>query len=137
MRPFRFDILHVLALSCAALLLVLLASAALSQSVGSANLLHLKDLRFAPIIEAHSWYDPGCCNDFDCAPVASSHVQFTDAGVLLTLGPGDHKFVREPKSWVIPYDSPKLRESKDNDTHACVGKVTQVLFCLYLPPMGM
>jgi hypothetical protein len=115
MRPFRFDILHVLALSCAALLLVLLASAALS----------------------HSWYDPGCCNDFDCAPVASSHVQFTDAGVLLTLGPGDHKFVREPKSWVIPYDSPKLRESKDNDTHACVGEVTQVLFCLYLPPMGM
>lgn len=69
---------------------------------------------------AHSWYDPACCSDRDCAPVHHSRITLTDAGVRVQLDPGDHPFVYSSLDVVIPYDDPRVRNSQDVDHHACV-----------------
>lgn len=87
---------------------------------------------------AHDWYDPGCCDDKDCQMIKPDTVTFTDEGIVVTLSPADHFMVRETKTWVVKYDAPyRLRDSQDNDWHACVLPNSQTLMCLYKPPMGM
>jgi hypothetical protein len=84
---------------------------------------------------SHGWYDPYCCNDQDCAPIAPQHVAATEGGWLVTLGPGDHPMVKEPRTFLVPYAD--ARPSGDDAFHACIvlwrpGEMR----CFYAPPMG-
>lgn len=67
----------------------------------------------------HSWYDPYCCSDRDCAEIDSSRVKITANGYLV-----DGKFV-------VPYAS--ARRSQNSKYHACF-PTPRELRCLYAPP---
>lgn len=76
---------------------------------------------------AHSWYDPWCCSDRDCRPVADGAVKATPSGW----------WVQETGE-VVPYR--EARESQDGRFHVCIlppgpGKTPHVR-CLYVPPGG-
>ena len=87
------------------------------------------------IAAAHSFYDPECCHDQDCAPVTKTELipGFAYAGIASLGKP------QPPALWVttrhgraaVPQNMIP-RESKDADAHACIrlGKV----ICYYLPP---
>ena len=91
---------------------------------------------------AHSWYDPYCCNDQDCAPIAISAVEVTVDGYLVTLEHGDHPAIVEGYDLhqLVPFDMAKV--SQDGGYHACVigyGSFDQVasedtfgIRCLYV-----
>lgn len=72
---------------------------------------------------AHSFYEPACCSDRDCAPVAD--------GVVVEKADGVHV-----KGWdVLSRTDPRLRWSRDDQDHVCQqpGK----LLCVYRKPNGM
>ena len=80
---------------------------------------------------AHDWYDPICCNNQDCKPIAAKDIQLTDYGFVIAPRPG------LPKGAVIPYNSPKVRRtprehSTDAPYHICTPFKGQVQ-CLYIP----
>jgi hypothetical protein len=82
-------------------------------------------------------YDYHCCTDKDCAMINPATVVAVTGGWKVTVRPGDHPLITEPKEYLVPYDSNKVIESKDSDFHLCVGAYTKSLFCLYVPEMGM
>ena len=62
-------------------------------------------------LPVHSWYDPNCCSDRDCKPVADEDVLEGDKDyVYLPLG------IHFPKSMEKP--------SHDSKYHVCYGKGT-------------
>lgn len=77
-------------------------------------------------VRAHSWYDPDCCSGNDCQPVQSISFVASDPAslpvMIVTTSIGTQPVTKETK----------IRQSKDNQMHACIwyGK----LLCLYLPP---
>lgn len=80
-----------------------------------------------PLVLVHSWYDPYCCNDRDCRPVADGSVRPTTGGW----------FVQETGE-TVPYS--QARESQDGRFHVCIwppgAKIPKVR-CLYVPPGGV
>lgn len=89
---------------------------------------------------AHSWYDPACCSEHDCARVPVQTVTATPDGWRVQLQPGDHFMVTQTIDQMVPYAS--ALESQDGDFHACIVprmsgyEQTLVVRCLYVPPMG-
>lgn len=82
------------------------------------------------------WYDEECCNLKDCEPVPvdAEWVTVTDDGYRVIISSYE---VNE----LIPFDSPKIRESKDNRFHVCWNRafeydysaVNHNVICLYVP----
>jgi hypothetical protein len=68
----------------------------------------LGSLFSAIVARAHSWYDPQCCSDQDCSPVAIDDVVETEKGWKHL--PTGTEFTRD---MVLP--------SKDNRFHVCIG----------------
>jgi nitrous oxide reductase accessory protein NosL len=85
---------------------------------------------------AHSWYEAECCSGQDCQQVSPMNVKATAAGWLVQLTSKDHPLVKAPFSTIIPYDSPKVHKSQDENFHVCFGPKQQILFCIYVPEMG-
>jgi hypothetical protein len=89
---------------------------------------------------AHSWYDPACCSDRDCAPVPDASIVAMSDGYHVTLLPGDHPLIRAPISTVVPYGDPRINWSKDARQHACVSfprpNGFQGLLCIYVTGAG-
>jgi hypothetical protein len=94
---------------------------------------------------SHSFYDPECCSDKDCAPIDSKLVRITDSGYVVTVGPGQHPMVKHaPVSFVIPYHT--ARESPDGRYHVCIteqhvspdgtAQFGASMLCFYRPPMS-
>jgi len=75
------------------------------------------------LANAHSFYDPWCCNENDCKELEDGEVQ--------ALADGYHY-----RSWVVPYNSEKIRPSGNNAYHACEYP-TGTLRCFYVPPGGV
>src|SRR6056297_2481035 len=72
----------------------------------------------ASIAAAHSWYDPECCSDQDCAPIPASAVERLDDGTYrVTLWPGQHPMV-EGRGFIAKART--VRTSRDGEFHACV-----------------
>lgn len=71
----------------------------------------------APVL-AHSWYDPWCCNDKDCARIPPGAVRHAQGGVQITLKPGEHPSVTEATVYFVA--SNVIRRSRDGDYHACI-----------------
>lgn len=90
----------------------------------------------ATTASAHGWYDPACCSGQDCMAVPVNSITPTPDGWLVDIQPGEHPLVSHRLTQIVPYDDRKARVSQDQDFHACVGKHTQSLFCIYTPPMG-
>lgn len=74
----------------------------------------------ATMAGAHSWYDPACCSDRDCARVNASLEP--DGSLRVNLGPG--------RSMSLPPGYP-YRPSRDLDYHLCIIKGTVI--CAYAP----
>jgi hypothetical protein len=85
---------------------------------------------------AHSFYDPKCCNDADCAPVSEANLRPVKGGWRLHITPGEHPMVKQVIDVLIPYNDPKVKFSPDGRPHACIGPNTQVVFCIYVPDYG-
>ena len=60
---------------------------------------------------AHSWYEPDCCSVDDCRPAKAGEVKETPQGYLVQ------------GKYLIPYESPKVRQGKDSDLHICIAPV--------------
>jgi hypothetical protein len=80
-------------------------------------------ITFCSLARAHSWYDSECCSDTDCRPVPDEDVAERKDGVFV-------------KGWglLLPSDK-RLRWSKDQQSHICVGSLT--LRCVYRKPNSM
>lgn len=88
----------------------------------SALLTLLMSVVASPVF-AHSWYDPACCSDRDCRPVAS--------GEVLLQANGWHVI---PTGELILFDDPRIRQSRDPLMHICTTVAgTIVTRCLYVP----
>lgn len=72
-------------------------------------------------------FDPACCGNGDCKPIAATDVRETPNGYLI-----------EPTKELIPYQSPKVRISPDGMPYRCSvqGKVTGATYCLYISKGG-
>jgi hypothetical protein len=78
-------------------------------------------------------YDPGCCSDYDCAPIPASAVTLAPDGWRIRLAPGQHRFVREALDVVVPFGDPRIRRSGDGGWHACISPSTGRVLCVYEP----
>lgn len=67
---------------------------------------------------AHSWYDPECCSDQDCYPVAAEDVIETDTGWKHL--PTGKTFTRQ-----------QVKPSKDRNFHICVSP-HGTPYCIYI-----
>jgi hypothetical protein len=76
------------------------------------------------VAHGHSWYDPDCCGDNDCAPIAKERVQFVNGGYLID---GKH---------FIEATSTRVRGSQDDQFHACFWPADR-LWCFYIPASGV
>jgi len=83
---------------------------------------------------AHSWYDPVCCSERDCAPIPYEAVEITDEGYLVTLHAGEHLMVSSTVVHVVAYAD--VLKSKDGEYHACLFPNQEVMRCFYAPPFG-
>jgi hypothetical protein len=83
---------------------------------------------------AHSWYDPVCCSERDCAPIPYEAVEITDDGYLVTLRAGDHLMVSSTVVHVVAYAD--VLKSQDGEYHACLFPNQNVMRCFYAPPIG-
>lgn len=83
---------------------------------------------------AHSWYNPVCCSDRDCAPVPFEAVEITDDGYRVTLHAGDHVMVSSTVVHLVAY--PDVLKSRDGNYHACLFPNQNVMRCFYAPPFG-
>ena len=69
----------------------------------------------------HSWYDPECCHDKDCAPI-----ELEENGWVVT------KRGKAP----LPQNYRPVRPSQDNKSHACLMPTedgNMYIQCLYRP----
>ena len=87
-------------------------------------------------VAAHEWYDPECCNDFDCVQVEAHVIQATSEGWVVQVDVGDHPFAKRKQTVLIPFDHRKARVSQDGKFHLCLGQNSNTVFCIYVPPMG-
>jgi hypothetical protein len=70
----------------------------------------------------HSWYDPECCSDRDCAPMTYVPKPLPGGAYLLDTGE------------VV--DRSKVKWSRDEHYHLCRNPGGGHIFCLYVPPQG-
>lgn len=80
-------------------------------------------------------YPEACCSNQDCAMVPMKSVTVTDYGFYLKLLPGEHPMAPEGGEWHIQRSAAK--PSPDGEYHACISERAGVLFCLFVPPMGV
>lgn len=83
---------------------------------------------------AHEWYDPYCCNDQDCKPIAEH-----DGTVEVDYVKGEYIVSAKGQVWRVPFTSKRVRLSQDNEYHACILPYGMELRetelrCLYVPP---
>lgn len=81
-------------------------------------------LAACPVAFGHSFYDPECCSDRDCAPSPAEKVKETAAGFLLDTG----EFV--PRSVARP-------QSHDDSYHLCRSEFSKAILCFYFPNRSM
>lgn len=69
-----------------------------------------------------------CCSLMDCRPVSDDEIAETPDGYLV-----------KASGTLIPYNSKKLKDSKDQFYHLCTrgGKPDGEVICLYRAPRGM
>ena len=83
------------------------------------------------------WQYPSDCCDPDgqeCDPIPEHAVQSVKGGYLVTLRPGDHKYVTREVRFMVAAN--KVRASGDGGIHACISPTQCCLWCLILPLVG-
>lgn len=78
---------------------------------------------------AHSFYEPSCCSNRDCAPIPAGDVKATPDGWQIVL-----------TGEVIKYGSYRVKDSPDGAFHRCAMSANFTAqghtLCLYVPPHG-
>lgn len=83
---------------------------------------------------AHDWYDPGCCNDKDCAPVPGLQVEWTDTRIVFTVPPGVHPMAPEGGVYYLNLSNESaMRPSQDMEWHLCIYPGATQVMCAYIP----
>jgi hypothetical protein len=72
---------------------------------------------------SHSWYDPWCCNNTDCAPLKPEEITVNDKGYTIK------------GEFFIPHGDERIRLSRDWDYHFCEYPKGEAR-CFYVPPGG-
>ncbi|WP_127524055.1 hypothetical protein [Mesorhizobium sp. Z1-4] len=81
-------------------------------------------------------YPASCCSDKDCAPLPPGAIKAGPSGYEVTILPGQHPFVKdEPFREVVPYSSPKIRNTPDGTEHGCLSPQAR-LICLMVGSKG-
>lgn len=92
-----------------------------SVTLGFLFLLSLSTCAHRPA-HAHSWYDPSCCGDGDCNPVADTDV--------LELDDGSWEYLPEH----IVFVKSRVKPSRDQQFHVCIGHSPyRTPYCIYVP----
>jgi hypothetical protein len=93
-----------------------------------------------PTAHAHSWYDPECCHEMDCAPVTSSAyiagASYDAAGQPIANALPRLIVTTRMGTAMVPPDM-KRRMSHDGQMHACIrsdGTAGMRVICIYVPP---
>lgn len=79
-------------------------------------------------------YDAGCCSGLDCREIGGPT---SNKDLKVNEVPGG--FQISTTSEIIPWNSPKIRQSKDDGYHWCstgAGSDTGNTICLYVPDRG-
>jgi hypothetical protein len=76
-------------------------------------------------------YDGWCCGGRDCQPIAQEMVTITPDGFLVSIPEGGHMTAQHAISKLFGYD--EVRQSGDQNYHACILPGTQEFRCLYVP----
>lgn len=96
-------------------------------------------LAWAQHARAHDFYDPWCCNDKDCQPIAADSVKVTRQGYVVSLREGQHIGLKPgagSMSYLIPFKD--ARPSPDGKFHACIMPwQVEVMRCFYAPVGGV
>ena len=71
-------------------------------------------------VYGHGWYDPECCSDRVCQPIAYAPRPLPGGSFLLDTGE-----VVEPG---------RVKWSRDEHYHLCRSPNTGQIYCLYVPP---
>ena len=72
------------------------------------------------------WYDPSCCNQRDCRPVADDDIEFrTDESGQAIV------FHRPTQSIFYLY---QFRKSQDERYHVCINTISGAPLCVYIRP---
>lgn len=72
----------------------------------------------------HSWYDPACCSERDCAPIPQgTKVEYAAGGYNVTLPGGSPIF----------FSQDKVKPSQDGLWHICINPVSGTRYCIYVP----
>lgn len=83
-------------------------------------------------------YSAFCCNGNnhtgDCQPIPKSSVEATSTGYRITLMPGQHRLVTRKQVFNVAFKA--VKESLDEDFHACLYPTEDKLRCFYAPPMS-
>jgi hypothetical protein len=82
----------------------------------------------ATVALAHSWYEPDCCSDRDCAPVDGKYIELTPLGHVLRLPPGSHPMLKNATrtiQYIVPNGT--SRPSRDQQYHVCLGAIVRVV----------
>lgn len=75
------------------------------------------------IAYGHSWYDPWCCNNTDCAPLKPEEIAVNSEGYIIK------------GEFFIPHGDDRIRLSRDFDYHFCEYPKGEAR-CFYVPPGG-
>jgi hypothetical protein len=88
---------------------------------------------------AHSWYDSGCCDTKDCAPLPDGAVVAGPEGYEIFLRAGEHPMLNEDLRIRIPYGDMRILPAQDGRFHGCVfGSPGYKQFrCFYVPGGGV
>ena len=75
------------------------------------------------VANAHSWYDPWCCNNQDCKKLEPHEMRVTSEGYHIK------------NEFFIPHGDERIRVSQDWDYHFCEYPTGEAR-CFYVPPGG-
>ncbi len=110
-----------------------------------ANAHEATDVAGNPVGWTYGWE---CCSATDCAPLPARDVEQLPTGYRITVRPGDHPFITEAvgvKVYEVPYDSKKIKMSRDGGYHLCLRPSSSIatgeyaalnLICFYKGPEG-
>lgn len=78
-------------------------------------------------------YPVSCCSGYDCGEIPASAVSEGPDGYRVHLEPGDHQFVTEAITFLIPYGI--VKDSPDGAYHICISAQMKLL-CFFAGSKG-
>ena len=78
-------------------------------------------------------YPVSCCSGIDCGEIPARTVTEGPDGYRVHLEPGDHQFVKESVTYLVPYET--VKPSPDGMYHICIN-LEMKLLCFFAGARG-